>query len=105
MVQTIFVFSDMEFDDCGGDKYETDYQMIQRKFAEAGYPLPGIVFWNLRGGKRSKPVTKDEKNVALVSGFSGQMMKTFLENGTFISPYETMLDSLGTRYDHLKVCD
>ncbi|EFX73537.1 hypothetical protein DAPPUDRAFT_325074 [Daphnia pulex] len=106
MVKTLFIFSDMEFDQCGGRKYETDYQFIKRKFEQAGYPLPSIVFWNLRGdGKRSKPVTKDEKNVALVSGFSGQMLKTFLESGEIDSPYLAMLKSLGTTYDHLKVID
>ncbi|KAI9555300.1 hypothetical protein GHT06_017815 [Daphnia sinensis] len=106
MVKTLFIFSDMEFDACGGEKYETDFQLIKRKFEQANYPLPAIVFWNLRGnGNRSKPVTKDEKNVALVSGFSGQMMKTFLESGQFDSPYLTMLKTLGNTYDHLKVID
>lgn len=105
MVKTIFVYSDMEFDECGGKEFETDYQLIKRKFEDAGYPLPGIVFWNLRGGARSKPVTKDEKNVALVSGFSGQMLKVFLEKGEFSSPYQTMMDTLGNHYDHLQVYD
>ena len=31
----------MEFDEAGGRKYETDYMLIERKFAEAGYSLPG----------------------------------------------------------------
>lgn len=105
MVKTIFIFSDMEFDECGGNEYETDYQLVKRKFEEAGYQLPAIVFWNLRGGDRSKPVTMNDKNVVMVSGFSGQMMKTFLENGKFDSPYQAMLDTLGNSYDHLKVVD
>lgn len=105
MIRTIFVFSDMEFDECGGEEYETDYQLVKRKYSEAGYPMPQIVFWNLRGGNRSKPVTKNEAGVALVSGFSGQMMRVFLENGTFENPYQTMLQSLGNHYDHLKVVD
>jgi hypothetical protein len=106
MIRTIFVFSDMEFDEASsGRKYETDYQLIKRKYSEAGYPMPQIVFWNLRGGNRSKPVTKNESGVALVSGFSGQMMRVFLENGTFVNPYLTMLKSLGNQYDHLKVVD
>ena len=106
MVKTLFIFSDMEFDQCGGRAYETDYQLVKRKFETAGYPLPAIIFWNLRGdGKRSKPVTKNEKNVALISGFSGQMLKTFLEGGEFESPYSAMLKTLGTNYDHLKVVD
>ena len=42
MVKTLFVFSDMEFDEAdGGDKYETDFMQIQQKFAESGYPMPG----------------------------------------------------------------
>jgi hypothetical protein len=105
MIRTIFVFSDMEFDSCGGKAYETDYQLIKRKYSQAGYPMPQLVFWNLRGGDRSKPVTKNEAGVALVSGFSGQMMRVFLENGTFENPYQTMLKSLGNQYDHLKVVD
>lgn len=106
MVKTLFIFSDMEFDACGGNEYETDFQLIKRKFEQAHYPLPAIVFWNLRGhGNRSKPITKNEKNVALVSGFSGQMMKTFLESGKFDSPYLAMLKTLGNTYDHLKVID
>ena len=107
MIKTLFIFSDMEFDACGGQQYETDYQLIKRKFADAGYQLPAIVFWNLRGGPRSKPVTKDENNVAMVSGFSGMMMKTFLEKGAvdFESPYQAMLDTLGNNFDHLKVVD
>ena len=105
MVKTIFIFSDMEFDACGGTEYETDYQLIRRLFDEAGYQLPAIVFWNLRGGNRSKPVDVNERNVALVSGFSGQMMKTFLEKGSFSSPLDTMLDTLGDRYDHLQIID
>ena len=95
----------MEFDNCGGKEYETDHQLIKRLFEEAGYQLPGIVFWNLRGGDRSKPVTVNKQNVALVSGFSGQMMKQFLEKGSFPNPIASMLDSLGNRYDHLKIID
>ncbi len=91
MIRTIFVFSDMDFDSCGGKKYETDYQLIKRKYSRPGYLMPQLVFWNLRGGDRSKPVTKNEAGEALVSGFSGQMMRVFLENGTFENPYETML--------------
>jgi len=44
MVKTIFIFSDKEFDECGGKQYELDYMLIQRKFAESSYPLPGNLF-------------------------------------------------------------
>ena len=105
MVKMVFIFSDMEFDCCGGTEYETDYELIKRKFEKAGYQIPAIVFWNLRGGDRSKPVTSSQQNVALVSGFSGQMMKSFLEKGCFDSPLQSVLNTLGNDYDHLKVID
>ena len=107
MVKTIFIFSDMQFDSCGGVGYKSDYHVIKRKFEEAGYDVPGIVFWNLRSDGFKPPVGRDERNVAMLSGFSGQMMKIFLEKGAveMPGPYQTMIDSLGTHYDHLKVCD
>ncbi len=47
MVKTIFVFSDMEFDEAdNGGKNETDFMQIQHKFADAGYPMPGILYLN-----------------------------------------------------------
>ncbi|GJM97827.1 hypothetical protein PR202_ga14783 [Eleusine coracana subsp. coracana] len=80
MVKKVFVFSDMEFDQASTRPWETDYEAITRKFKEAGYgdAIPEIVFWNLRNS-RSVPVTADQKGVALVSGFSKNMIKLFLE--------------------------
>ncbi|KAK4367114.1 hypothetical protein RND71_014994 [Anisodus tanguticus] len=49
MIKRLFVFSDMEFDQASRTPWETDYQVIQRKFKEKGYyRVPEIVFWNLR---------------------------------------------------------
>ncbi|RKP26082.1 hypothetical protein SYNPS1DRAFT_14704 [Syncephalis pseudoplumigaleata] len=86
MVKRLFVFSDMEFDQaCTGglSAFNTDYAIIERKFAEAGYPLPEMIFWNLRGSGRaahgaSKPVTLGQKNIGMLAGFSGHMLKLFL---------------------------
>ena len=109
MVKTLFIFSDMKFDECGGEGYKSDYHIVKRKFEEAGYDVPGIVFWNLVGDDGYKPpVGRDERNVAVFSGFSGHVMKIFLERGEIVempSPHQMMIDSLGSHYDHLKVCD
>uniref|UniRef100_A0A453T406 TROVE domain-containing protein n=1 Tax=Aegilops tauschii subsp. strangulata TaxID=200361 RepID=A0A453T406_AEGTS len=80
MVKKVFVFSDMEFDQASARPWETDYEAITRKYTEAGYAdaIPQIVFWNLRDS-RSVPVTSEQKGVALVSGFSQNMLKLFLE--------------------------
>ncbi|KAF8687204.1 hypothetical protein HU200_042872 [Digitaria exilis] len=87
MVRKLFVFSDMEFDQASSKPWETDYEAITRKFTEAGYgeAIPEIVFWNLRDSK-SVPVTAGEKGVALVSGFSKNLVKLFLDNGGIVSP-------------------
>jgi len=46
MVKTLFVFSDMEFDEAdNGGKNETDFMQIQHKFADAGYPMPGKLYF------------------------------------------------------------
>ncbi|GJN38866.1 hypothetical protein PR202_gb27944 [Eleusine coracana subsp. coracana] len=74
MVRTVFVFSDMEFDQAGGRRWETDYQ---------------IVFWNLADSKTT-PVTSTQPGVALVSGFSKNLMKLFLENDGVLNPEVVM---------------
>ncbi|CAI5488199.1 unnamed protein product [Closterium sp. Naga37s-1] len=90
MVQRLYVFSDMQFDEAGrasGADWETDHQAIVRKFTAAGYPVPQIVYWNLRGDARvsSTPVLASEDGVAMVSGFSKGMLLAVME-GKEISP-------------------
>jgi hypothetical protein len=82
MVKTIFVFSDMQFDEACSSPLETDYQQIKRKFEEAGYDVPQIIFWNLRDSQASAtPVLYDTIGTAMVSGWSGQLLKMFMEDG------------------------
>ena len=81
MVKRLFVFSDMQFDQATNGRYgETEHQTIQRKFANAGYAMPDMIYWNLAGRAAGtpKPVRADEKGVSLVSGWSGALMKFFL---------------------------
>ncbi|PWA77813.1 hypothetical protein CTI12_AA220800 [Artemisia annua] len=86
MVKRVFVFSDMEFDEASSSPWETDYEAIQRKFKSHGYEkVPEIVFWNLRDS-RSTPVTATQKGVALLSGFSKNLLTLFLEGGGVINP-------------------
>jgi len=113
MIKTIFVFSDMQFDEASSSPLETDYQQIQRKFAKEGYDVPKIIFWNLRESVASAtPVLFDTIGTAMVSGWSGQLLKLFLENGGDMinapefSPEFVMEKAIGKRgYDVLKVID
>ncbi|KAF8658579.1 hypothetical protein HU200_059040 [Digitaria exilis] len=107
MVRKLFVFSDMEFDQASSKPWETDYEAITRKFTEAGYgeAIPEIVFWNLRDSK-SLPVTAGEKGVALVSGFSKNLVKLFLDNGGIVSPRVIMEKAIsGPEYQELLLYD
>ncbi|KAM0874221.1 hypothetical protein ACQ4PT_037540 [Festuca glaucescens] len=107
MVRRVFVFSDMEFDQASGQPWETDYEAIVRKFSEAGYGavVPEVVFWNLRDSK-AMPVMSGQKGVALVSGFSKNMLKLFLDGGGIVSPRVVMEKSIaGPEYDELGVFD
>lgn len=84
MIQKLFIFSDMQFDEAGGKQHgETEHQLFVRKFAEAGYTLPQIVYWNLAAQydssqPTSKPAQADTEGVELMSGYSGSLMKHFM---------------------------
>lgn len=107
MIKRIIVFSDMEFDQASANSWETDYEVIKRKFRESGYEtaVPEIVFWNLRDS-RATPVPGTERGVALVSGFSKNLLMLFLENGGVMNP-EIVMDAAisGKEYHKLAVLD
>ncbi|XP_039841876.1 uncharacterized protein LOC120702212 [Panicum virgatum] len=107
MIRTVFVFSDMEFDQASANRWETDYEAICRKFQDAGYGdvVPQIVFWNLRDS-RSTPVTSTQPGVAMVSGFSKNFVKLFLENDGVVNPEAVMNAAIaGEEYQKLAVFD
>uniref|UniRef100_A0A1J3K473 DUF2828 domain-containing protein n=1 Tax=Noccaea caerulescens TaxID=107243 RepID=A0A1J3K473_NOCCA len=130
MIKRLFVFSDMEFDDATGnrhselrysmsleerlkmrkqlakEKWETDYEVVQRKYKERGFEnVPEMVFWNLRDSSAT-PVVANQKGVALVSGFSKNLLTLFLEEGGIVSPDDVMwLAIKGEEYKKLAVYD
>jgi len=76
MPKVLLIMSDMQFDQCTRFD-DSAMQMIRRKYEDAGYNVPAIVFWNLNAAD-NVPVRFDEKGVALVSGFSPAIMKSVL---------------------------
>ncbi|KAF2432194.1 hypothetical protein EJ08DRAFT_585813 [Tothia fuscella] len=96
MVKQVFVFSDMQFDSAcdRNERWTTSFERIEKKYKEAGYEMPTLVFWNLAGSRSydyedrgvdgvTKPVEADQPGVALVSGYSQGQMKMFLDGGKF----------------------
>lgn len=78
MPETVVIFSDMQFDQCVRHD-DTAFKMIKRKYKDAGYKIPNVVFWNLRDAG-NVPVTAHKTGAALVSGFSPSLMKAVLAN-------------------------
>jgi len=99
MVNCLLILSDMQFDRhqsgrspfgevaCEG----TDAPVVERcmkKWEDAGYARPSIVFWNL-AGYTGQPATCQTPNTALVSGFSPSILKSIL-GGEDFSPLAIM---------------
>ena len=88
MPKTLLILSDMQFDQCVSYD-DSAHQMIVRKYKDAGYEVPNVVFWNLNS-KDNVPVKFDKRGTALVSGFSPAVMKGIL-SGADMTPYGIML--------------
>lgn len=96
MPQMLLILSDMQFDQC--TRYDDSaMEMIRRKYRDAGYAVPRIVFWNLNARYASKgsPVQFDTRGTAQVSGYSPSIMKAVLANDLEeYTPYNVMLKTL-----------
>jgi hypothetical protein len=100
MPQTLLILSDMQFNSCTSYD-DSAMEMIARKYSEAGYTMPNIVFWNLNAHD-NVPAKFDDNGVALVSGFSPAIVKGVLaadlDNFT---PEAIMLKTImSERYDY-----
>jgi hypothetical protein len=96
MPTMFIIFSDMEFDAADSDWNHTAQEMIESKFAQAGYKTPKIVYWDLASrGDKNKPVKFDKGGSCLVSGFSPSLLKSMLggEDITPISMMSKVIDS------------
>ena len=97
IVHNIVIISDMEFNCCARcNNYsivnESLFQTIAKKYEEKGYKLPRLVFWNVNSRTNTIPVTQNDLGVALVSGFSTNIVKMVLDNE--IDPYKSLVKVL-----------
>ena len=94
MPAMLVIFSDMQFDQCTRFD-DSAMQMIRRKYEDAGYEMPQIVYWNLRDAG-NKPVHFRDNGVALVSGFSPALMESILAADlASFTPESVMLKAVG----------
>lgn len=99
MPEVLLILSDMQFDECISFD-DRAYTMIKRKYEEAGYNAPKIVFWNIKAYS-NVPVSFNETGVALISGFSPAILKAVLSGGTenFTAQSIMLQTVMDSRYD------
>ena len=82
----------MEFNQC--TQYDDSaLEMIRRKYAEAGYTVPNVIFWNLHARPGNSPATANDKGVALISGFSPAIMTAVLKAEN-VTPVDIMMTTV-----------
>ena len=93
MPDAIVIVSDMQINCVRGvdrDNNMTFYDVMKQRYAEAGYTMPQVVFWNVNAKNPTFHAAKSNKGVSLVSGYSTNIFKQVMENiGT--TPYELMM--------------
>ena len=79
----------------------TAQQMIEKMYADAGYKMPKIVYWNLQSRHGDVPVSFDKQGTALISGFSPAIMTSLLGADDF-TPVAIMDKTImGERYSRI----
>ena len=80
MPEVLICLSDMGFDRASHNHSGyTAVKLAKKKYEEANYNMPLLVFWNLNSGMNNgKPALNCEPGVVLVSGFSPIILKSVL---------------------------
>jgi hypothetical protein len=99
MPKMVLILSDMQFNQCVRND-DSAMEMIERKYRDAGYTVPSVVFWNLNSSD-NVPVKSDKSGAALVSGYSPSIMASILgADPQEFTPYVLMCKTiLNPRYD------
>ena len=81
MPKTLCIISDMEFDIATKSNDTTNYQEIKQKYADAGFKLPTICFWNVASNSNHFPVVANDAGTILLSGFSSSILSLIMSHG------------------------
>lgn len=96
MPSTLYIISDMQFNQATRANDKTNLETAAEKFRNAGYELPHVVFWNANAYGNDAPATMYDDRVTLISGSNQSAFQYVVEGKT---PMESMLDIInGERY-------
>lgn len=93
MPEFIVIISDMEFDQGVYSKDGTNFSGWKKAFETKGYKLPKVIFWNVACDTYGVPVTKFEQDVAMISGFSTNVLENLFDIESY-DPVKVMLKTL-----------
>ena len=104
MPTMVLILSDMEFNQGTRGNWDKSAQEIfESKYAEAGYKMPKIVYWNIQARNNNFPVQFNKEGVSLVSGFSPSLLTSVL-SGKDLTPFSMMMEVVGSeRYSVVTV--
>lgn len=103
MPDNIIILSDMQFDEASNNR-KTNFEVIKEKYAEYGYKMPQLVFWNLKSSTKNFVSGANEEGVFLVSGNTPNVIKTFVKTGKFKNALSLMLETLNAeRYKKFEI--
>ena len=110
MPNVIVILSDMQFDSVGygRNRAKTIMEDMREKYANAGYKLPVVVYWNLNGYAKTHPVKADEHGTITISGFNQAIGNSFLKMDLpklqSMTPLTEMIDRLTSpRYSVINI--
>lgn len=96
--KALVIISDLEIDYWGNGSL-TFTEEMRKRFADAGYEMPKLVYWNVDSRKDTFLALKTDPNTILVSGQSASTFKNLIK-GIDLSAYEIMVQTLNDpRYD------
>ena len=73
------------------------FERIREQWAEKGFKLPKMVFWNVASRTGAVPMQENENGLLLVSGFSQNILDMLQGSGTMIDVIRKKLNV--ERYD------
>ena len=93
MPKNILIISDMEFDYAvENEPDEKLFKGISRRYGDAGYKLPRLIFWNVNSRTETIPLKENDLGIALVSGFSTNIADMVMSNE--LDPLKVLLDKI-----------
>ena len=102
MPEKCIILSDMQFDEASSNtsidmNENTIHEHIVKKYKETIYVPPKFIYWNLSSQyNETFPVKAMSDNVAMISGFSEQLLKVFMNANDF-NP-ESIINDILSKY-------